>query len=67
MFSLYLYIRRTFSSYVCTGPWISSRCFFKDGSSSTPCMEFRMVTNIQEVLYLTLNFNVWQFTLVLTK
>ena len=26
---------------------ISSRCFFKRGSSSTPCMEFRMVTHMQ--------------------
>ena len=29
------------------GPWLSSRCFFKHGSSSTPCMEFRMVTHMQ--------------------
>ena len=29
------------------GPWICSRCFFKDGSSSTPWMEFRMVTHMQ--------------------
>ena len=29
------------------GSWISSRCFFKDGSSSTPCMKFRMVTHMQ--------------------
>ena len=29
------------------GPWISSRCFFKDGSSSTPCVEFRKVTHMQ--------------------
>ena len=29
------------------GPCISSICFFKDCSSSTPCMEFRMVTHMQ--------------------
>ena len=29
------------------GPWISFGCFFKDDSSSTPSMEFRMVTHMQ--------------------
>ena len=28
------------------GPWITSHCFFKDDSSSIPCMEFRMVTHM---------------------
>ena len=28
-------------------PWISPRCFFKDGSSSIPCMKFRMITHMQ--------------------
>ena len=29
------------------GASISCRCFFKDGSSNTPCMEFRVVTHMQ--------------------
>ena len=38
------------------GRYISSRCFFKDGSSSTPCMEFRMVTHIQGSTVYNLKF-----------
>ena len=51
--SLFLYLRNVIkvgkheNILFVIGPWISSRCFFKDGSSSTPCLEFRMVTHKQ--------------------
>jgi len=38
------------------GPWISSRCFLKDDISSTPCMEFRMVTHRQGSTVCNLKF-----------
>ena len=38
------------------GPRISSRCFFKDGSSSIPCAEFRMVTHVQGSTVFNLKF-----------
>ena len=41
------YNHTIYEEFYIIGPWISSRCFFKDGSSSTSCMKFRMLTHIQ--------------------
>ena len=38
--------RQNRNYYNIIGPSISSRRFFKDGSSSTTCMKFRMVTHM---------------------